>query len=110
MKRKGFFRVNTIFQLLIAFFLLALFAPAGIILLCFNSVAMASFWEKKTPEELLKHHSKLITRKNRLIVGVGVLVMLASTCVSWLSNISFPLIYFYFGAVDLMAVSNAVGV
>jgi hypothetical protein len=90
------------------FLFLGLFAPLGFILLVFNFAVIASLWEKKTPEELLKHPPKPITRNHQFVVGAGVLVMLVSIFVSWLSSTNFPLIGFYFGTVNLSAVSDTV--
>lgn len=107
-KRKGYFYGNTIFQLLLGFFFLALFAPLGVILLLFNLVVIASLREKKTPEEQLKHPPKPLTKWHRVLIGAGVLVMFSSFLFSWLSNIEFPLIGFYLGRVDLSLVSDFV--
>lgn len=107
-KRKGFFYGNSIFQIIMGLLLLGLFAPLGIILLAFNFAVIASLWEKKAPEELLKHPPKPITTKYRIIVGAGVLVLLLSIFLSWLSVTNFPLIGFYFGTVKLSVVSDVV--
>ncbi len=107
-KRKGYFYGNSSFQIIMGFLFLGLFAPLGLILLGFNFAVIASLWEKKTPEELLKHPPKPITRKHRILVGSGVLVMLLSIFVSWLSTTNFPLIGFYIGTVNLSAVSDTV--
>ena len=107
-KRKGYFYVNAIFQLILGFFFLALFAPLGVVLLLFNLAVVASLWEKKTPEELLKHPPKPVTIRHRVLIGAGVLVMFSSFFFSWLSNIEFPLIGFYLGTVDLSLVSDLV--
>jgi len=107
-KRKGYFYGNAIFQLILGFFFLGLFAPLGVILLLFNLAVIVSLWEKKTPEELLKHPPKLVTRRHRVLIGAGVLVMFASFFVSWLSTVEFPLIGFYLGTVDLSSASNLV--
>lgn len=108
-KRKGFFYGNAIFQLLISFLLLGLIMPLGAILLGFNIAVIVSLVEGKTPEELLKHPPKPITKKYRITVGIGVLVMFASIFISWLVSINAPLFGFYIGLVDLFAVSNIVG-
>jgi MFS family permease len=107
-KRKGYFYGNAIFQLILGFFFLLLFAPLGVILLLFNLAVVASLWEKKTPEELLKHPPKPVTVRHRVLIGAGVLVMLSSFFFSWLSSVNFPLIGFYLGTVDLSLVSDAV--
>ena len=107
-KKKGFFYSNSVFQIVMGFFFLGLFAPLGIILLAFNFVVVASLWEKKTPEELLKHPPKPVTKKHRIIVGAGILIMLLSIFVSWLSSTNFPLIGFYLGTVNLSVVSDTV--
>jgi MFS family permease len=107
-KRKGFFYGNSIFQLVLSFLLLGLFPPLGIILLLFNLAVIASLYEKKSLEEQMRHPPKPITSKHRILVGVGVLVMLLSIFLSWLSNINFPLIGFYFGKVNLSVVSDTV--
>jgi hypothetical protein len=107
-KRKGYFYGNAIFQLIVGFFFLALFAPLGVVLLLFNLAVVASLWEKKTPEELLKHPPKPVTARHRVLIGAGVLVMLSSFFFSWLSTVEFPLIGFYLGTVDLLSASNMV--
>ncbi len=107
-KRKEYFYGNAIFQLILGFFFLGLFAPLGVILLLFNLIVIASLWEKKTPEELLKHPPKPLTTSHRILIGAGVLVMFLSFFLSWLSNIGFPLIGFYLGTVNLSEVSNLV--
>lgn len=107
-KRKGYFYGNAIFQLILGFFFLGFFAPLGVILLLFNLAVVASLWEKKTPQELLKNPPKPVTTKHRVLIGAGVLVMFSSFFFSWLSNMEFPLIGFYFGTIDLSQVSNQV--
>ena len=107
-KRKEYFYGNTIFQLAVGIFLLGLFAPLGVILLLLNLVIAVSLWEKKTPEELLKHPPKPVTTRHRVLIGAGVLVMLISLFFSWLSEINFPLIGFYFGTVDLTLASSLI--
>jgi MFS family permease len=106
--RKGYFYGNSIFQLVLSFLLLGLFPPLGIILLMFNFAVIASLTEKKTLEEQMKHPPKPVTTKHRILVGAGVLVMLLSIFLSWLSNTNFPLIRVYFGAVNLSVVSSTV--
>jgi hypothetical protein len=107
-KMKGYFYGNAIFQLILGFFFLALFAPLGVILLVFNLAVIASLWEKKTPEELFKHPPKPVTTKHRVLIGAGVLAMLSSLFFSWLSTVELPLIGFYLGTVDLSSASNLV--
>ena len=107
-KRKGYFYGNSIFQLLVGFLLLGLLPPLGIILLLFNFAVIASLIEKKTLEEQMKHPPKPITKKHRIVVGAGVLVMLSGIFLSWLSNTNFPIIGVYFGTVNLSVVSNTV--
>ena len=108
-KRKGYFRGNSIFQLLVGLFLsLGLFPPLGIILVGFNLAVLATLREKKTLEERMKHPPKPITRKYRALVGAGVLVMFVGISVSWLATISFPLIGVYLHTVDLSSVANLV--
>ena len=107
-KKKGFFYGNSIFQLALSFLLLGLFPPLGIILLLFNLAVIASLYEKKTLEEQMKHPPKPITTKHLVLVGAGVLVMLLSIFLSWLSNTNFPLIGVYLGTVNLSVVSVTV--
>lgn len=108
-KRKGYFRGNSIFQLIVGLFLsLGLFLPLGIILVGFNLAVLATLREKKTLEERMKHPPKPITRKYRVLVGAGVLVMFVSISVSWLATISFPLIGVYLHTVDLSSAANLV--
>ena len=107
-KRKGYFYGNSIFQLVVGFLLLGLFAPFGIILLLFNFAVIASLGEKETLEERLKHPPKPMTAKHRTLVGAGVLVMLLSIFLSWLSAVNFSLIGVYLGTVDLSVASSAV--
>lgn len=105
---KGYFRGNSIFQLAIGIFLLGLFPPLGIILIIFSAAVIVTLYEKKTPEELLKHPPKPITRKYRAIEGVGVLVMFVGILLSWFSTINFPLIGVYLGMVDLTEAAGLV--
>jgi hypothetical protein len=107
-KKKGYFYGNAIFQLILGFFFLALFAPFGVILLLFNLAVVASLWEKKTPEELLKHPPKPVTKKHRMLIGAGTLIMFSSLFFSWLSTVDFTLVGFYLGKVDLSSASNLV--
>ena len=107
-KRKGYFRGNSIFQLLVGFFLLGLFPPLGVILVVFNLIVLASLHEKKTLEERMKHPPRPITKKYRALVGAGVLVMFLGISVSWLATTNFPLIDVYLRTVDLSTVANLV--
>lgn len=108
-KRKGYFRGNSIFQLLVGFFLLlGLFLPLGIILVGFNLAVLATLHEKKTLEERMKHPPRPITRKYCALVGAGVLAMFAAIFVSWLSTTSFPLIGVYLRTVDLSYAASLV--
>lgn len=105
---KGYFRGNSIFQLFIGIFLLGLFPPLGIVLIILSVAVLATLYEKKTPEELLKHPPKPITRKYRAIVGVGVLVTFVGILFSWLNSINFPLIGVYLGTADLAQAAGLV--
>lgn len=108
-KGKGYFRVNSILQLIVGlFFSLGLYPPLGIILVGFNLAVLISLREKKTLEERMKHPPKPITRKYRALVGAGVLTMFAAISVSWLNTTSFPLIGVYLRTVDLSSAANLV--
>ena len=107
-KGKGYFYGNAIFQLILGLFFLGLFAPLGVILLLFNLAVVGSLWEKKTPQELLKNPPKPVTTSHRVLIGAGLLVMFSSFFFSWLSNMEFSLIGFYFGTIDLSLVSNQI--
>jgi hypothetical protein len=106
--RKGYFLGNSIFQLLVGFFLLGLFPSLGIILVGFNLAVLVTLREKKTHEERMEHPPRPITRKFRAMVGAGVLVMFVGISVSWLAPTSFPLIGVYLHTVDLSSVANLV--
>lgn len=108
-KRTGYFRSNTILQLIIGLFLtIGLYPPIGIILVVLNAVVLATLWERKSPEERARHPPKPITKKYRAFVAVGVLLMFVATLFSWLSIVNFPLISVYLGSANLTQVSNLV--
>jgi hypothetical protein len=106
---KGYFRSNSIFQLIVGLFLLlGLFPPFGIIMIIFNVAVLVTLRERKAPDERMKHPPMPITRKYRALVGAGMLVIFMSTLTSWLNTMSFPLIGVYLHAVDLSLASNLV--
>ncbi|MBS7632191.1 hypothetical protein KEJ15_01005 [Candidatus Bathyarchaeota archaeon] len=106
---KGYFRGNAIFQLLLGIFLtIGLYPPLGIVLVAFNAAVLVALYEKKTPEELLKHPPKPITRRYRVFVGAGVLIMFVGILFSWFNNINFPLIGVYLRTVDLTEAASLV--
>ena len=108
-QRKGYYLGNSIFQLMLGIFLsLGLFPPLGIVLVVFSVAVLVTLYEKKTPEERMKHPPKPITRRYRAFVGAGVLVMFVAILFSWLNFISFPLIGVYLGTVDLTEAAGLV--
>ena len=108
-QRKGYFRYNAIFQLLLGIFLsLGLFPPLGIVLVIFNAAVLVTLWEKKTAEERRGHPPKPITRKYRAFIGVGALIMFSAILLSWFNTINFPLIGVYFGSTSLTEASNQI--
>ncbi|HEX9862659.1 MAG TPA: hypothetical protein VGB11_05175 [Candidatus Bathyarchaeia archaeon] len=108
-QRSGYFRGNSVFQLILGLFLsLGLYPPLGIILVILNVAVLFTLYEKKTLEERMKHPAKPITSKYRVFVGAGVLVMFVAILFSWFNNISFPLIGVYLRTVDLSEASNLV--
>jgi hypothetical protein len=107
-KKKGFFYGNSVFQLVLGFFFLGLFAPLGLVYVLFNFAVIASLWEKKTPEEQLKHPTKPVTIKHRILVACGLLAMLASAFLSWFSVISFSIMGLYTRTANMSAVSQTV--
>jgi len=108
-QKKGYFRSNAIFQLLLGIFLsLGLFPPLGIVLVIFNVAVLVTLWGKKTPEERMKHPPKPITRKYRAFIGAGVLIIFSAILLSWFNNINFPLIKVYLGSANLTEAANQI--
>lgn len=108
-QRKGYFRGNSIFQLLLGIFLsIGLFPPLGMVLVIFSVAVLVTLYERKTPEERMKNPPKPITRKYRALTGAGVFVMFVATLFSWFNNISFPIIGVYLRTVDLSEAASLV--
>lgn len=51
-----------------------------------NALVLVGLREKKTAEELAKHPPVPITRRYRIVVGVGTLAMLGSLFLPWVSD------------------------
>ncbi len=65
---------------------LGLFFPVGLVIMVPNVLALVSLREKKTPEELALHPPVPRTRNYRLVLGAGVVVMLGSLFLPWVST------------------------
>lgn len=98
-KRRGFFYANSIAQLPILLIFAGLLGVPGMGLVLLDLAVLATLGEKKSLEEQLRHPPVPITRKYRLVLGLGLLTMVVSMFVPWLSTADFstPLFSIYVG-------------
>ena len=86
-KRKGFFYANSVIQLPVIGLFAGLFLGAfGLLFVALNIAILATLAEKKTAEELAKHPPVPITRNYRVVVGVGLLVILVSMFLPFITS------------------------
>jgi len=85
-ERRGFFRANSVFQLILGLFFLGLEPVLGILLLALSILVLVSLGEKKSLEEQPRNPPVPITRNYRIDVAVGLLAMLASMLIPAVST------------------------
>ncbi|MBI3858715.1 MAG: hypothetical protein HY296_00530 [Thaumarchaeota archaeon] len=95
-KRKAYFYINGIVQLPILGLFGGLFQPV-LAFLFLDIVILATLGEKKTAEELAAHPPVPITRNYRILVFAGVLAVVVSMLLPWLStaDASISIVGFY---------------
>jgi MFS family permease len=97
LKRRSFFYANSIAQLPILLLFAGLLGVVGLVLFLLDAAVLVTLREKKSPEEILKHPPVPITRNYRAVVGVGLLLVLFSMLMPWITttNPTFSILAIY---------------